>query len=218
MLEKFTTLTPELYRYLVVHCTAPHPVLRELEAETEKLGPICLMQVSPEEGALLTLLVRAIGARRAVEVGTFTGYSALCIALGLPPDGKLLCCDISEEWTAIARAYWQKAGVADRIELRLGPALETLRRLPLSVPFDLAFIDADKVNYRSYYEEILCRLRPGGLILFDNVFWMGQVLDGGAVDDETRAIRELNDFLSRDARVEAVMLPVADGVTIARKR
>jgi caffeoyl-CoA O-methyltransferase len=218
VLDKFTSLTPELYRYLVAHCTAPHPVLRELESETEKLGPISLMQISPEQGALLTLLARAIGARCAVEVGTFTGYSATCIALGLPPDGKLLCCDISEEWTSIARAHWQKAGVADRIELRLGPALETLRALPLSLQFDLAFIDADKVNYRNYYEEVLCRLRPGGLILFDNVFWMGQVLDEAAADEETRAIRELNDFLPRDPRVEAVMLPVADGVTIVRKR
>lgn len=166
----------------------------------------------------MTLLARVIGARSAVEVGTFTGYSALSIARGLPDDGRLLCCDINDEWTAIARRYWQKAGVAQKIELRLGPALDTLRALPTTTQFDMAFIDADKSNYRNYYEEILARLRPNGLILFDNVLWMGQVLDKATTDENTRAIQALNDFLPTDRRVDTVMLSISDGLTIVRKR
>lgn len=218
MPDKFTALSGELYQYLVAHRSERDPVLAELAKETEALGALSLMQIAPEQGAFMTLLARAIGARSAVEVGTFTGYSALSVARGLPDDGRLLCCDVNEEWTGIARRYWQKAGVAHKIELRLGPALETLRGLPATTQFDMAFIDADKPNYRHYYEEILKRLRPNGLILFDNVLWMGQVLDTSTNDASTRAIQELNDFLSTDRRVEAVMLPVADGLTIVRKR
>jgi caffeoyl-CoA O-methyltransferase len=218
MPDKFTALSGELYQYLVAHRSERDPVLAELAKETEALGALSLMQIAPEQGAFMTLLARAIGARSAVEVGTFTGYSALSVARGLPDNGRLLCCDVSEEWTGIARRYWQKAGVAHKIELRLGPALETLRGLPATTQFDMAFIDADKPNYRHYYEEILKRLRPNGLILFDNVLWMGQVLDTSTNDASTRAIQELNDFLSTDRRVEAVMLPVADGLTIVRKR
>jgi caffeoyl-CoA O-methyltransferase len=218
MPDKFTALSGELYQYLVAHRSERDPVLAELAKETEALGALSLMQIAPEQGAFMTLLARAIGARSAVEVGTFTGYSALSVARGLPDDGRLLCCDVSEEWTRIARRYWQKAGVAHKIELRLGPALETLRGLPATTQFDMAFIDADKPNYRHYYEEILKRLRPNGLILFDNVLWMGQVLDTSTNDASTRAIQELNDFLSTDRRVDAVMLPVADGLTIVRKR
>lgn len=218
MLEKYTTLTPELYRYLVGHCTPNDEVLEALAEETEMLGPLRLMQIAPEQGAFMTLLTRAIGARSAVEVGTFTGYSALCIARGLGPEGKLLCCEVNETWAAIARRYWQRAGVDHQIELGLGPALETLRALPASEQFDVAFIDADKVNYGRYYEEILARLRPNGLILFDNVLWMGQVADATVDDADTRALRRLNDALVDDARVHTVMLPVGDGLTIVRKR
>ena len=217
MLNKFTTLTPELYEYVVGHRTERDPVLAELAEETTKLGPVSLMQIAPEQGALMTLLTRAIGARSAVEVGTFTGYSALCVARGLPRDGRLLACDISDEWTRIGRPYWERAGVADKIDLRIGPGLDTLRGLPPSPQFDLAFVDADKSNYRNYYEEILKRLRTNGLILFDNVLWMGQVVDASNTEEDTVAIRALNDFLARDPRVEVVMLPIADGLTVVRK-
>jgi len=165
----------------------------------------------------MTILAQAIGARHAIEVGTFTGYSAICIARGLAEGGTLLCCDVSEEWTSIARQYWAKAGVSDRITLRLAPALETLREMTEGATFDFAFIDADKTNYRNYYEEILRRIRPGGLILVDNVLWDGAVLDEKDQSEDTRAIREFNDFAVSDHRVELVMLPVSDGLTIALK-
>jgi caffeoyl-CoA O-methyltransferase len=176
------------------------------------------MQVAPEQGAFMTLITRAIGAKRVVEVGTFTGYSALCIARGLPDDGWLLACDVSEEWTAIARRHWERAGVAKRIELRLGPAIETLRALPQEPRFDMGFIDADKPSYPAYYEEILKRLRPGGLVLVDNVLWFGRVVDPAADDPQTRAIRAFNDAVAADPRVDCAMLPVSDGLTILRKR
>ena len=176
------------------------------------------MQVAPEQGAFMTMLARLIGARSAVEVGTFTGYSALCIARGLADGGRLLCCDINEEWTAIGRRHWEKAGVAHKIELRLGPAVDTLRALPADTKFDMAFIDADKPNYKNYYEEILKRMRPNGVILFDNVLWMGQVLEANPTEDSTIALRALNDFIATDRRVEAVMLSVSDGLTLVRKR
>jgi len=162
--------------------------------------------------------VRAIGARSAIEIGTFTGYSALCIARGLPGDGRLLCCDLSEEWTAIGRDYWNRAGLGHKIELRLGPALDTLRALPAGEQFDFAFVDADKTGYRAYYDELLTRLRPNGLILFDNVLWRGSVLSEHPADDSTRALRELNDAIAGDPRVESVMVPISDGLTIVRKR
>lgn len=218
MPDKFTTLTPDLYQYLVEHRTERDPVLDALARETEKLGPISLMQIAPDQGAFMTILTRAIGARSAVEVGTFTGYSALCVARGLSDDGRLLCCDVSEEWTAIARRHWERAGVAGKIDLRVGPALDTLRGLPATTQFDMAFIDADKPNYRNYYEEILKRLRPNGLILFDNVLWMGQILDAASTEASTRSLRQLNDFLATDSRVESVMLSISDGLTIVRKR
>jgi caffeoyl-CoA O-methyltransferase len=176
------------------------------------------MQIAVEQGAFLTLLARILGARRAVEVGTFTGYSAISIARGLAPDGQLLCCDVSEEWTAIARRYFARAGLAERITLRIAPALETLRALPRTPEIDFAFIDADKPSYRVYYEELLPRLRPNGVIGFDNVLWMGHVIDSSDTSESTRAIRELNDFLVRDERVETAMLPVSDGLTLVRKR
>ena len=216
--EKFTRMTPELHAYLIGHCSERDPVQAALIAETAALGGVSIMQIAPEQGAFMTLLARAIGARRIIEVGTFTGYSALCLARALPADGKLLCCDLNDEWTTIARRHWQAAGVADKIELRLGLALETLQGLPADPIVDLSFIDADKQGYRAYYEEILPRTRPQGLILFDNVLWFGQVLERESRDADVRAIQALNDFLANDPRVESVMLPIADGLTICRKR
>ena len=211
-------LGPEIHAYLVAHGTPPDPVLRDLAEETARLGSISMMQIAPEQGAFMTLLARAIGAKRAVEVGTFTGTSALCIARGLPDDGQLLACDVSEEWTAIARRYWERAGVAKKIELRLGPALETLRALPVEPRFDMGFIDADKPSYPAYYEEILKRMRPGGLILVDNVLWFGRVVDPSADDPQTAAIRAFNDQVAADPRVDCVMLPISDGLTLLRVR
>jgi caffeoyl-CoA O-methyltransferase len=211
-------LSADIHAYIVAHGTPPDAVQQELIEETRKLGGISLMQISPEQGAFMTLLARAIGARRAIEVGTFTGYSALCIARGLPTDGRLIACDVSAEWTATARRYWQKAGVAEKIDLRLGPAAETLAALPADPVFDLAFIDADKPSYPVYYELILARLRRGGVILVDNVLWMGQVADPAVNDPQTLAIRAFNDAVARDARVDCAMLAVADGLTLLRKR
>jgi caffeoyl-CoA O-methyltransferase len=218
MSDKFTALTPALYDYLVAHNPPPDAVLRDLAAETTRLGPISIMQVAVEQGAFLTLLARVMGARRAVEVGTFTGYSAISIARGLAPAGHLLCCDVSEDWTAIARRYFTRAGLEDRITLRIAPALQTLRALPSAAEIDLAFIDADKTSYRAYYEELLPRLRPNGVIAFDNVLWSGHVADPSFDSEDTVALRALNDFLVTDERVDTVMLPVADGLTLARKR
>jgi caffeoyl-CoA O-methyltransferase len=211
-------LSPELHAYLVAHGPPRDPVLESLVRETQALGGIAIMQVAPEQGALLTMLVRLTGARRVVEVGTFTGYSALCLARGLSDGGTLLCCDTSEEWTAIARRHWEKAGVAEKIELRIAPAIETLRALPREPHIDLAFIDADKTSYIDYYEEILARLRPNGLILADNVLWAGNVIDRDASDPNTEAIRRFNDHVAADPRVESVMLPISDGLTFARRR
>ena len=215
---KFVSLSPALYEYIVAHGTPPDAIQRELIAETRRLGGISVMQVSPEQGAFMTLLARHMGARRALEVGTFTGYSTLCTARGLAEGGRIVACDLSEKWTAIARRYWEKAGVADRIDLRIGPALETLRALPADPAFDLAFIDADKTRYPDYYEAILERLRPGGTILVDNVLWGGSVIDAAARDADTLAIRRFNDLVAVDERVDCVMLPIADGLTLLRKR
>jgi caffeoyl-CoA O-methyltransferase len=218
MHAKFTALTPDLYEYLVAHNPAPDAVLRDLAAETAALGAVSMMQVAVEQGAFLTFLARLLGVRRAVEVGTFTGYSAISIARGLAPGGQLLCCDVNEEWAAIARRHFTRAGLDDRITLRLAPALETLRSLPAEPMVDLAFIDADKPSYGAYYEELLPRLRQNGVLVFDNVLWMGHVVDDADQSESTRALRELNDAVAADARVEAVMLPVADGISLVRKR
>ena len=215
---KFLRLTPELYNYLVAH-SDEDALLAELADETaSRMGGVAMMQISREQGTFMTILARAIGARHAVELGTFTGYSAICIARALPPDGTLLCCDISAEWTAIAQRYWEKAGLSRKITLKLAPALDTLRALPANEIFDFAFIDADKGYYRSYYDEILKRLRPNGLIVIDNVLWSGEVLNQRNQSADTRAIRALNDFLPSDSRVDVVMLPIADGITICRKK
>ena len=211
-------LTAEVHRYIVAHGTPPDAIQQELIEETRKLGGISLMQIAPEQGAFMTLLARVMGARRVIEVGTFTGYSTLCLARGLPAGGRVIACDVSQEWTAIAKRYWEKAGVAEKIDLRIGPAAQTLRALPEEPEFDLAFIDADKPSYPIYYELILARLRSGGLILVDNVLWMGQVVNPEATDPQTQAIRSFNDAVARDPRVDCVMLPISDGLTLLRKR
>ena len=211
-------LSPEIHDYLVRHGTPPDEIQRALIEETKRLGGIAIMQIAPEQGAFMTLLAKLIGARRAIEVGTFTGYSALCLARGLADGGHLLCCDISEEWTRIGLPYWEKAGVAHKIELRLGPAAETLRALPADPVVDLAFIDADKGGYPVYYEEILARLRPGGLILVDNVLFVGTVVDPLVTNESVVAIRAFNDRVAQDERVDCVMIAVGDGLTLLRKR
>lgn len=216
---KFIALDAPLYDYVIKHGHNGDTLLAELAVETaKKLGGVSRMQISPEQGTLMTVLARAIGAKSAIEVGTFTGYSAICVARALPAGGRLLCCDVSEEWTAIGRRYWEKAGLTDRITLKIAPALDTLRALPTNETTDFAFIDADKSNYRQYYEEILKRTRPGGLILIDNVLWNGEVLNKSNQSEDTVAIRHLNDFLVTDSRVDVVMLPVSDGLTICRKK
>ena len=215
---KFTAVTADLYQYILDHNPPEDGVLRDLVTETDELGDIRMMQVALEQGAFLGMLTRLLGVRNAVEIGTFTGYSAICIARGLADGGRLLCCDVSEEWTTIAKRHWARAGLDDRIELRLGPAIDTLNALPQTPDIDLAFIDADKPSYQRYYEALLPRLRQNGLIVFDNVLWFGNVIDPSKTDESTVAIRTLNDLVVADERVEAVMLPVADGLTLARKR
>jgi len=212
-------VTSELVDYAVSHGSWPvDAVLADLRAETSALGGPAGMQIGPDQGQLLTFLTRLVGARRAVEVGTFTGYSSLCIARGLVEGGTLLCCDVSEEWTAIGRRAWERAGVADRIDLRLAPALDTLRGLPTDVPVDLAFIDADKPGYLDYWQELVPRVRSGGLLLADNVLWSGAIIDPANTEANTEALRGFNAAVAADDRVEAVILPAFDGLTIARRR
>jgi caffeoyl-CoA O-methyltransferase len=196
----------------------PDDVLAELRSETEALGDASVMQVSADQGALLTLLTRLAGASFAVEVGTFTGYSAICIARGLSEGGRLLCCDVSEDYTAIGRRAWKRAGVDDRIDLRIAPASETLQALPADQQIDVAFIDADKPGYLGYYEEILKRLRPGGLIMVDNTLWSGRVVETSEHDGDTEAIKRFNDVIAADSRVDSYILPVSDGLTLIVKR
>jgi caffeoyl-CoA O-methyltransferase len=215
-MNKNLALTEPQYAYLSrMRSRAGDPLLAELRRETEALGEISVMLATEEQGDFFTLLVGALRAESALEIGTFTGFSSLCIARGLPPHGRLLCCDISAEWTAIARRFWKKAGVADRIELRLAPAAETLAALEPGRTFDFVFIDADKTGYDRYYELVLPRVRPGGLIVFDNMLSHGRVLD--PQDDRDRALDALNRKLAADPRVESVLLPVADGLNFCRK-
>ena len=198
--------------------TVPDAQQLELQRITqEKTGRAAGMQIGDDQAVLMEILVRAMGAKRAVEIGTFTGYSALAVARGLGPDGRLLCCDVSEEWTAIARQAWEEAGVAERIELRIGPGLETLRSLPSGVQFDFAFIDADKTGYAQYYEEVLSRLRPGGLMLLDNMLQGGRVIDMEQTTRVSSAIRALNDAIAGDPRVKVVLMTVGDGVSFVQK-
>lgn len=208
----------DLGRYLLDHSTLPDQILTDLVDETRGAVPEQMsMQISADQGRLLTMLVQVTGAQNVLEVGTFTGYSSICLARGLPPDGRLLCCDVSEEWTAIARRYWERAGLSDRIELRLGPAVDTLKSLPMEPQFDLAFIDADKGGYQVYYQEILLRLRSGGLICVDNVLWSGRVVDPSITDSGTQIIRDFNDMVVADPRVTVALLAVADGLSLIRK-
>lgn len=215
MTTKSIPLTPELHAYLVAHGSPPDQIMRDLAEETRAALPDdAQMQVAPEQAAFLTFLTRLLGVRQAVEVGTFTGLSSLAIARGLPEGGRLTCFDISEEFTGIARRYWARAGVEDRIELRIGPAGDTLRELPHERHLDFAFIDADKTGYPIYWSELVPRMRPGGVIAVDNVLRGGRVIAPRDADD--RAIAAFNDEVLADVRVDAVMLPIADGLTLAR--
>ncbi|AZZ93235.1 O-methyltransferase [Hahella sp. KA22] len=220
MSKQTLNMNDSLYQYLQVTGVRESKVLHALRDETNR-HEMARMQIAPEQGQFLTLLTKLTGARKAIEVGTFTGYSSICIAEGLPKDGKLICCDVSEEWTSIARRYWCLAGLTDRIDLRLAPAMETLNKLldeGHARTFDFAFIDADKTNYDNYYEACLRLLRPGGLIAVDNVLWDGKVADPTERDDDTCAIRALNEKLMRDKRIDYSMVPIADGVSLARKK
>ncbi len=220
MANRTTALTDRLYDYLIEVSVREPPLLRELREETAAL-PMAMMQIGPEQGQFMRLLIELIGARRAVEVGTFTGYSALCVAEAMGPQGRLVACDVSEEYTAIARRYWARAGVADRIDLRLGPGVATLDKMladGAAGTIDFVFIDANKPDYGAYFERALKLLRPAGLIAIDNVLWGGAVADPAVDDEDTSAIRALNRKLAKDERVSLSMVPIGDGLTLARKR
>jgi predicted O-methyltransferase YrrM len=219
-MNKTITFTPELYEYLVERNLNETDVQRRLREHTETL-PSSELQIAPEQAAFLQVLVALKGARRAIEIGVYTGYSALAVALAMPDDGTIVACDVSAEWTAIAREYWEQAGVADRIDLRLAPALETLDQLAAdggANRFDFAFIDADKVTYPEYYERCLTLLRPGGLIVMDNTLWEGKLTDPSYTDPDTEAIRAINRTVHDDPRVVSSLVNVADGMTLAVKR
>ncbi|MBR7828900.1 O-methyltransferase [Actinospica sp. MGRD01-02] len=217
-------VTPELHAYILEHCSPRDEVQRWLIERTAELGPISRFQIAPEQGILLTMLTRLTRAEVAVEIGTFTGYSSICIARGLADGGRLICCDISEDWTAIAREAWRRTGLADRMDLRIGQALDTVNALPQDEHIDFAFVDADKKPYWDYYSALITRTKPGGIIAFDNTFRNGDVVDsrraeaGKNGDPDPQAIHEFNGRLVADERVEVVMLPIADGLTIAQKR
>jgi len=220
MSNRTIELSDRLYQYLLDVSLREPPLFKALREETAQM-PARLMQISPEQGQFMALLVKLIGARRCIEVGVFTGYSSLAVASALPERGEIVACDVSEEYTAVARRYWKQAGVADRIRLRLGPATDTLQSLldaDEAGRFDFAFIDADKTNYDRYYELVLQLLRPGGLVAIDNVLWHGAVADPDDEDEDTMALRALNDKLHDDTRVDISMLPIGDGLTLARKR
>jgi predicted O-methyltransferase YrrM len=210
----------EIYDYMLAISLREPPLLQELRVETGEMSE-GIMQISPEQGQFMALLVKLTGARRYLEVGTFTGYSSLVVALALPEEGRILACDVSEEYTSVARRYWRDAGVAHKIDLRLAPASDTLRREIESGAegsYDFAFIDADKENYETYYEQCLSLLRPGGLLAIDNVLWSGKPADPGADDDMTVAIRSINERVHKDDRVDISLLPISDGLTLAYKR
>ncbi len=220
MSNKTLELDQRLYDYLQAVSLREPEILQQLRQETAQ-QPMAIMQIAPEQGQFLALLVQLLGAKKTLEIGVFTGYSTLAVALALPAEGKVVACDVSEEYTAIARRYWQQAGVAEKIELHLAPALETLAQLleaGESESFDFAFIDADKSNYDNYYEMALKLLRPGGLIAIDNVLWSGRVADPQVQDNRTKRIRALNEKLHQDQRINLSLVPIADGVTLALKR
>jgi caffeoyl-CoA O-methyltransferase len=215
---KYTVLDDQLYDYVVSHMGPRDEVLRRVEDETHALGSESVMLSAPEQGRLLTMLAALAGARRALEIGTFTGYGAICIARGLADGGRLLCCEKSERWAAVAQKNIDAAGVSDVVDIRLGPALETLDALDPAERFDFAYIDADKTGYPDYYERVVERLDPGGLVVLDNTLLSGRVLEPADDDDSARAIAAINDRIAADDRVDAVMLAIADGVTLARRR
>jgi caffeoyl-CoA O-methyltransferase len=217
-LSKFTPLTDELHDYMVGHGARQDDVLRRVQDETAAMGDIAVMQIAPDQGAFMTLLAQLTGAREAIELGTFTGYSAICIARGLAPGGRLIACELSEEYAEVAAANLAAAGVADRVEIRIGPALDTLADIPENETFDLAFIDADKESYPAYYEQVLARTKPGGLIVVDNVLAAGRVIDPDNDQGQVRAIRETNELIAGDERVDSAMVAIADGLMLARKR
>lgn len=220
MTGKTIRMDDRLYEYLSQVSLREPPLWARLREETAQL-PMARMQIAPEQGQFMALLTRLLGVRRALEVGVFTGYSSLCVADAMAADGRLIACDTSEEWTAVARRYWAEAGVADRIDLRLAPALQTMDELLQQGEagrFDLVFIDADKTNYDGYYERALQLLRTGGVVVLDNVLWSGQVADEAVQDDDTMALRRLNEKIHTDERIDLSMLPMADGITLARKR
>lgn len=219
MAQRSEQISLHLNAYLNAHSSPPDAVLRELANETADLFPNeTSLAIPPEQGTLMTLLTQMAGAASAIEIGTFTGYSSICIARGLAEGGKLICCDINDEWTSVARKYWEKADLADRIELRLGPAIKTLRSLPDAELFDLAFIDADKGGYLAYWREVVPRVRRGGVIMVDNTFSHGRVIDAGNDNPTVIAIRDFNDHAAADDRVDLVMIPIGDGLTVARKK
>jgi predicted O-methyltransferase YrrM len=220
MSNQTLNLDDRLYRYLLDHSVQEPAVLTALRQETAQ-HPMAQMQIAPEQGQFMALLVQLLGVKKALEVGVFTGYSALRVALAMPPQGRLIACDVSEDYTAIARHYWEKAGVADKIDLRIAPATETLDQLIQAGEtnsFDFAFIDADKSGYPTYYEQVLQLVRPGGLIAIDNVLWSGRVADPTVTDSRTATIRALNDKIHHDDRVVASLVPIADGLTLAMKK
>jgi len=220
MSRRSISLTDSLYDYLLSVSLREPDLLRQLRAETAS-HPAARMQISPEQGQFMSLLVRLMSARRCLEIGVFTGYSSLAVALALPDDGRIVACDVNERWTAVARRYWEAAGVAHRIDLRLATALDTLEALRAageSGRFDFAFIDADKENYVGYYERVLDLLRPGGLLLADNTLWSGRVADPENAEADTVALRHFNEHLHRDERVDLSLVPIGDGLTLARKR
>ena len=221
MSSRTLQLDEQLHAYMMAQAIPESPVARALRHDTLNSGMPHVMQISPEQGAFMALLVRMLGATRAIEVGTFTGYSALVVAEALPDHGKLITCDLSDEWTRFGRKYWERGGVADRIDLRLGPATETLERLideGHADTFDFGFIDADKSNYTTYFEQLVTLLRSGGAIAIDNVLWGGAVADADNQSESTRAIRAVTHRVSNDTRVWSTMLPIGDGLTIALKK
>jgi predicted O-methyltransferase YrrM len=220
MSSRSISLTDSLYGYLLEVSLREPDLLLRLREETAA-DPMARMQISPEQGQFMALLVRLMGARRCIEVGVFTGYSSLCVATALPADGRIVACDVSAHWTQMARRYWEAGGVAHKIDLRLAPAVETLESLLAAGgagKYDFAFIDADKTSYVAYYERSLELLRPGGLVVVDNTLWSGRVADPEVADEDTVALRHFNEHLHRDARVDLSLLPMGDGLTLARKR
>ena len=220
MSNRTIDLTDTLYDYLLSVSLRETDLQRRLREETSTLS-MARMQISPEQGQFMALIARLVGARRCLEVGVFTGYSSLAVALALPEDGRIVACDVSEEWTSVARRYWAEAGVADRVDLRLAPAIETIDALIAAGgagTYDLAFIDADKPAYLEYYERVLVLLRPGGLVMTDNTLWSGRVADPEVGDADTVALRHYNEYLHRDSRVDLSLVPIGDGLTLARKR